>query len=399
MVYQKYQTPGVYLEKVPQPQGTQLPTGIPGFVGFAPESIEGGIQNLDANTPRVLSRKQEFNPNGMDQLDATGNPISYLSAAISGFFDNGGTRCYVVQAAMPDPDSPTTRQTALQTSVDALAPIDDIDLIAVPDAALLPASEMISVQQYVLNHCATQGDRIAILDSISSQHSFSIQDQRKLLKRAIEPINGALYYPWIKVPNPDLSSQEKTVWVPPSGHVAGIFARSDRNRGVFKAPANEEILGVLDLEVLLNHTTQGALNEVGINGLRSFPGRGIRVWGARTLSSEPTWRYINVRRLVLTIERWIHRNMLWATFQLNSLQLWLQIQRELSTYLESLWRAGAFQGQTPAQAFYVKCDAETNPPEVREIGSVITEIGLAVSAPAEFLIIRIMQRDGGLVMV
>jgi phage tail sheath protein FI len=161
---------------------------------------------------------------------------------------------------------------------------------------------------------------------------------------------------------------------------------------VFKAPANEEIRDAVNLEVLIDNSVQGELNTQGINCLRAFPGRGIRVWGARTLSRDSNWRYINVRRLFITIKRWIDLNMVWAAFEPNTPQLWVRIQRELSAYLTQLWRAGALKGETPEQAFYVKCDAETNPPEIREVGKVVTEIGFAPSSPAEFIFVRITHR-------
>src|SRR5262245_59697673 len=182
--------------------------------------------------------------------------------------------------------------------------------------------------------------------------------------------------------------------VPPCGHVAGIVARSDARVGFFKAPANEEVFGVLDLETDIDNSIQDQLNPAGVNCLRAFRGRGIRVWGARTLSRDPNWRYINVRRLFLTLRRWLDLNMAWATFEPNEPGLWVRIQRKLTTYLANLLRDGALQGATPEQAFYVKCDRETNPPEGREVGQVVTEIGLAPLAPAEFIVLRIIHRAG-----
>jgi phage tail sheath protein FI len=176
--------------------------------------------------------------------------------------------------------------------------------------------------------------------------------------------------------------------------VAGIFARSDARVGVSKAPANEELIGVLDLEFLIDAATQEGLNPEGINCLRAFPGRGLRVWGARTLSLDANWMYINVRRLVLTLARWIDRNMVWASFEANTPRLWNRIQRELSVYLSQLREAGALKGATAAEAFYVKCDSETNPADEREQGRVVTEIGLAPALPAEFIVVRIIHRPG-----
>ncbi|NJP11944.1 MAG: phage tail sheath family protein [Leptolyngbyaceae cyanobacterium RU_5_1] len=381
-----YRTPGVYREEVfLQPQ-SQLPTGVPGFVGFAE-----AIAPLDAAQRLiVLNRKQDF----AAQLRSP--DWSYLADAVSGFFENGGTRCYVVRLAPVN--TAEERGTVLQTAdlLKPLEPLTDLDLVAIPDAMTLfpDANAMLQVQRAMLQHCGQLGNRMAILDAIPAlldgqpqPTPESVRSQRdQLAVGQQEPLNGALYYPWIKT----LSSRI----VPPCGHVAGVIARSDRTRGVFKAPANEELMDVLDLVGAIDHSTQNQLNPEGINCLRSFPGRGIRVWGARTLSRDLNWRYINVRRLVLTLGRWIDRNLLWATFEPNSPRLWVRIQRELSTYLEGLWRIGALQGQVPEQAFYVKCDAETNPPESRETGTVITEIGLAAGVPTEFLVIRITHRVG-----
>ena len=230
-------------------------------------------------------------------------------------------------------------------------------------------------------------DRLAILDTAPNSSVDSVLDQRRRITQGLtEPLNGALYYPWLQ------TGQDQ--WVPPCGHVAGIFARTDASVGVFKAPANEEVRDALDLEVAIDKPLQDRLNPEGVNCLRVFPGRGIRVWGARTLNRDPAWRHINVRRLCLTVGRWVDRNMTWAAFEPNDPRLWVRIQRELHPYLTGLWRAGALQGQTPAEGFYVRCDADTNPPETREVGQVVTEIGLAATAPAEFIVVRIIHRTG-----
>ena len=148
----------------------------------------------------------------------------------------------------------------------------------------------------------------------------------------------------------------------------GIYARTDAKVGVFKAPANEEVIGALDLGSEMGNDTQGQLNTLGINCLRSFPSRDIRVWGARTLSDDARWRYVNVQRLFITVRRWIDLNMSWTVFESSTLQLWIRVERQLRSYLNNLWQMGALQGRTPEEAFYVKCDAETNPPDARLIG-------------------------------
>lgn len=375
-----YKTPGVYREEIFLKPEARLPTGVPGFIGFADEGPQGGP---DFNQPVALHRKEDF------AARFGARPESYLVEVVAGFFDNGGVRCYVARAN-PGGD----RGAALQNAIAALAPLDDLDLVAVPDAMSLRLADnkpdelaIAQVQRQMLAHCAEQGDRLAILDALPSRAAGGVLDQRDgLTVGQAEPVNGALYYPWLRVVGDRLA--------PPCGHVAGVFARADGRVGVFKAPANEEVFGVIDLETAIDNSIQDQLNPEGVNCLRAFPGRGIRVWGARTLSRDPNWRYISVRRLFLTLRRWIDLNMAWAAFEPNDTRLWVRIQRELTTHLTKLLRDGALKGATPEQAFFVKCDKETNPPELREVGQVVTEIGLAPQAPAEFIVVRIIHRAG-----
>ena len=203
---------------------------------------------------------------------------------------------------------------------------------------------------------------------------------------------AALYYPWIEVMNP---LTKRPMMVPPSGHVAGVWCRVDGTRGVHKAPANEVILGANGLGFQVTHAEQGGLNKVGINCIRSFPGRGIRIWGARTLSSDPEWRYINVRRLFNYVSESIMEGTQWSVFEPNDQMLWMRLTRVGAGFLMRTWRSGALFGATPDEAFYVKCDAETNPPEVVEAGQVICEIGISPVKPAEFVIFRLSQFAGG----
>lgn len=378
-----YQSPGVYREEVFLKPEAKLPTGVPGFVGFADDRIKKGIA---PNVPLAIHRQVEF------VTQPGGQAGSYLADAVSGFFQNGGVRCYVVVA---DSDQKKDREASLKDAIEVLSPLNDLDLVAIPDVMLLQrlntqldAQAVIRVQAQLLMHCAAQGNRLALLDALrDGATEVGILTQRQVLGIGqAEPVNGALYYPWLK------TSDGR--FVPPCGHIAGIVARSDAKVGVFKAPANEEILGVLDVEVSVDSRMQEVLNPLGINVLRTFPGRGIRVWGARTLSRDPSWRYVNVRRLALTVRRWIDQSMTWATFENNDQRLWVRIQRELSAYLAGLWRAGGLRGQTVEDAFYVKCDEETNPLEIREGGRVVTEIGLAPRSPAEFVVLRIIHRPG-----
>jgi len=203
---------------------------------------------------------------------------------------------------------------------------------------------------------------------------------------------AALYYPWIQVDDPVTS---RPIYMPPSGHIAGIWARNDNTRGVHKAPANEVVQGALGLAYGVTKGEQDTLNPDGVNCIRAFPGRGIRVWGARTLSSNPSWRYINVRRLFNMVEKSIEAGTQWVVFEPNDPFLWFRVQRDVSSFLTTLWSAGALFGASPAQAYYVKCDEELNPPESRDLGRLIIEIGLCPVKPAEFVIFRISQWAGG----
>lgn len=346
----------------------------------------------------------------------------FLSYAVRGFFENGGTLCCVqLMAYEPSDAKPAARAIAdaLCAGLVSLAPYDDYDLVCVPDLLWEESirnhlDELVNLQNAVINHCNLLGDRMAILDALpgGNEEIDQVTDQRSQLtgenvvcdktvdsdatvrEIAADTIsaNAALYYPWVRVPG---GPEQTGGYVPPCGHVAGIYARTDQRIGAHRAPANEVIEGVIDLAAHLSDDEQAPLNDAGINCLRAFPRRGIRVWGARTLSRDATWRYVNVRRVILTAVRWIARNMNDVVYEPHTEQLWARITRELTAYFDDLARRGALAGGTDQEAFYVKCDAETNPPEVREIGRVITEIGLRPAAPAEFIVIRIIHGPAG----
>jgi hypothetical protein len=380
-----YSYPGVYREEVfPKPE-PKLPTGVAGFVGFA--KLRADLKRaVQPGEPVLLHHREDF---GL-YFEFEPREDRYLAEAITGFFLNGGVRCYI---ACVDPHSePIKALKAFQDAVALLAPLHDLDLIAVPDAVSLPEENLYTLQAWLLVHCAEQGDRLALLDTLRGRPPKNVdEDRKRILAGDARPAAmwGALYYPWVKVKA--MADLDRDRWVPPCGHVAGIYARTDAKVGVFKAPANEEVIGALDLDSEVDNDTQGELNPLGINCLRSFPGRGIRLWGARTLSDDARWRYVNVRRLFITVRRWIDLNMSWAVFEPNTPQLWMRIERELRSYLSSLWQVGALQGRTPEEAFYVRCDAETNPPD-GPADRLVTELGLAPTAPAEFVVVRIVHR-------
>lgn len=272
--------------------------------------------------------------------------------------------------------------------IDALQKVDNVNLLCVPDRTDQ------DVQAAMIAHCEKMQDRFAILDPQRNASIAEIKTQRGPLLS--DRGYGALYYPWIEIsnPNPEASGRIK---VPPSGHLAGVFARSDDERGVHKAPANEIIRGALALERTLTDDEQGPLNEEGINVLRFFPGRGIRVWGARTLAPKDNtqWRYVNVRRLLLFVEESIQEGTQFAVFEPNNLTLWMTLKRQVDDFLTRVWRDGALFGATPKDAFRVRIDEELNPPSIRALGQVIVEVVLFPTTPAEFIVFRIIQQPGG----
>ena len=284
-----------------------------------------------------------------------------------------------------------------RTGFGGLEAIDPITMLAVPDLMAVYQKGTIdlegvqAVQQAMIAHCELMGDRVAILDAPPGLNAQQVREWR-LDKVGYDSKYATLYWPWIKVFDP-VSGQG--THVPPSGHMAGVWARNDDTRGVHKAPANEVIRGALALEIQITKGEHDQLNPAGINCIRAFPGRGIRVWGARTLSSDPAWRYLNVRRLFNYVEESILEGTQWVVFEPNDLDLWQRVKRTLNAFLVRVWRDGALFGATPGEAFYVKCDAETNPPEVIDAGQLVVEVGIAPVKPAEFVIFRIAQFSGG----
>lgn len=282
--------------------------------------------------------------------------------------------------------------THYEKGINALNLVDDVNVLCIPDRTDT------TVQQAMITHCETMEDRFAVLDPVRNALPFgagSIIAQRANLES--ERGYAALYYPWLAIADPQ-GSNGQTILVPPSGYVAGIYARSDAQYGVHKAPANEMIAGSLGLERTLTETELGEVNVEGINVIRTFPNRARpTVWGARTTApaAEAPWRYVNVRRLLLYIEESIEEGIRWAVFEPNNLALWKKLTRRISEFLTRVWRDGALFGATPEQAFYVKCDEELNPEPVRALGQVIVEVGVAPVRPAEFVIVRIGQWAGG----
>ncbi|MDB4951698.1 MAG: phage tail protein [Gemmatimonadetes bacterium] len=430
----QYYSPGVYVEEVPSSNApiAGASTSTAGFVGYVDDKVRmpaqpgrykdkkdtrsnpdgtSGAQDLlvplpfalaAAGVPVLITSWEQYKNTFGDfqwalplpkdasvelKADYAANAANYnahpeynsaLAHAVYGFFNNGGSRVWVVRTTA----APVAK--TLADALNALGAVDEIALVAVPGLV------DVDLQKQVYQHCETMGDRFAILDATAS-------DAVAMTPDAIAPNLGtsnyaALYYPWIQVADP--ATGNKAI-VAPSGHIAGLYARVDGEKGVHKAPANEVIRGALNLARRVSKAEQDGLNPAGINIIREFNGN-IKVWGARTLGGDANteWKYINVRRTFLYLRKSIDNGTQWAVFEPNTPALWQKIVRNVNAFLTNVWRAGALFGATAGEAFYVKCDATTNPPELREMGQVVTEIGVSVVRPAEFVIFRISQWAG-----
>jgi phage tail sheath protein FI len=267
-----------------------------------------------------------------------------------------------------------------RTGIQAL---EDIDEVAI---ALVPGIWHEDVRNALIIHCTTMADRFAIIDP---PPGLTVQDIQAF-RSPIDTRFAAMYYPWVRARDPRPSGDE--LLMAPSGFMAGIYARVDVSRGVFKAPANEVIRSIRGFEVAITKREQDILNPHNINVLRFFPGRGNRVWGARVLTSEPAWRYVPVRRLFLMIEESIDEATQWVVFEPNDEPLWARVRQSVSRFLFTQWRLGALQGATADEAFFVVCDRSTMSQAEIDNGQLICEIGIAPVKPAEFVIFRIQQK-------
>jgi phage tail sheath protein FI len=402
----EYLTPDVYVEEVPGgPRPIQaVGTRTAAFIGRAPRA---GAHLRDDNSGEAVAVNNwsQF----VREFVGPERTSTALSHAVFGFFQNGGSRCFVVNT----PDDQPVDGLVDSGGLKELEAEDEIAIVAAPgrtDGASYEA---------LLGHCERLKDRVAILDvppvvKDVGQLTMAIATERtraaatpaaeagpvrprgaaeKVGLRPRQSDYGAVYFPSITIRDP-LGTE--LVDVAPSGHIAGVWARTDATRGVHKAPANEPIRGALNVTQRLTFEDQGVLNPVGVNCIRYFPREGIRIWGARTLADASSeWRYLNVRRLFNMIEESIAEATRWIVFEPNDRTLWKSIRRDVGAFLTRVWRDGALMGRVPGEAFFVKCDEETNPPDSIDAGFVIAIIGIAPVKPAEFVVFRISQHAGG----
>lgn len=349
--------PGILREDVLPSVEPAFRTGVPAFI--AP---------LPAGEPRPLTAVGHLAPL-RGALDG-----SHVPAVVDGFFAAGGRLCYLV---------PRGREYGEQALVDALARVDDladVDLIAAPD---LPAGDDALRRAHARMLAAVDGTtRVCLLDPPArgarppAAYLDAVAAHTRAVAGAPGADNAALYFPWLGVGDRV---------IPPCGHVAGVISATDARAGVHKAPAGEPLRGALDVDVALTAATERALAELPLNWIRAQPGRGLWIWGARALSRRP----LAVRRLLLTIRRHLEQRMLALAFEPADARLWGRISREAGAYLQSLHERGALGGARPDEAYFVRCDESTNPPELRQLGVVHAEIGVTPAATLEFIVLRL----------
>ncbi|MGW3613509.1 phage tail sheath family protein [Micromonospora sp. NPDC005163] len=401
-----YFSPGIYVEEVPsgaRPIGPAS-TSIAAFVGIAPDRSAQLGKAVPVNNWTEFLRLFA----GGEQAESTA-----LARAVFGFLDNGGARCWVVNVGEGGAITGTGQR---RGGLQLLEAIDEISIIAAPGFHDVVAHEALLSMAERTRTMVAICDPAPDIDDISALTRVATPSSGKPPKpadgagsgsggpggsgghegaayRPRQSEFGAFYYPWLRVRDPISGELELT---PPSGHLAGIWARTDALRGVHKAPANEPVRGAVDLGYLVTRPEHDVLNPKGVNVIRYFAGEGIRVWGARTLAAEASeWRYLNVRRLSIAIEQAIANGTRWMVFEPNDFTLWRSIRRDIGAFLTRVWRDGALLGRSPEEAFFVKCDEETNPPDVRDAGMVIAHIGIAVVKPAEFVVFKLSQWAGG----
>ena len=381
-------------------------------IEISPEPMSGDGEEGKADQPTyrvvVTAGPQREEYDGLSLKKGRNNVVTKVNAgsALASLEDVGGgadvapregTYTLSVPAAEPVAVSATEFEgdVAHRRGLGGLAAVDEITMLCIPDLATIAENGddtmFRDIQGKMLAHAEGAKDRIAILDPPPDLLPQEVLEWR-MSTAGYDSKFATLYYPWLEAMDP---LTRRPIMVPPSGHMAGVWARTDNTRGVHKAPANEVVLGVNGLAFQITHEEQGGLNQRGINCIRAFPGRGIRVWGARTLSSDPEWRYLNVRRLFNYVSESIMEGTQWAVFEPNDERLWIRLRIAVSSFLTRTWREGALFGATPDEAFYVKCDEETNPPDVIDAGQVVMEIGISPVKPAEFVIFRISQYTAG----
>ena len=335
-----------------------------------------------------------------DGAEPDGDPAPTAAALLTALVSPGERGVQLVGGSDGDELTPSALQghaadsdtSAPATGLAALSDFDDIAIVAMPDSTYFQEQEdAAEAVDALIAHCEQDRHRFALIDP---PENGSVSEVRAFRSR-FDSTFAAMYYPWLRISDPTLEQDPGVpgtlLDVPPSGAVAGIFSRSDIERGVHKPPANQVVHGILGLVTHVGIGEQEVLNPDGINTLRFFEGRGNLVWGARTICTDPEWTYVNVRRLLIHLEHSIEKSTHWAVFEPNDHPLWVRIRRTIEDFLTSTWRTGALMGTTPEEAFFVRCDSTTMTQTDVDDGRLVCVVGIAPIRPAEFVILRIEQ--------
>lgn len=381
----EYLAPGVYVKEISLRSKSigGVSTSVTALVGYA---RRGPLAT--AKIPREITSFAEFEQRHGGRADLSLPPqTNYLARAAKAFFDEGGRRLVVGRVRRPRRGQRTTIED-WQRALDVLAGLKNISIVAAPGSTEF-GSLADSIQSRLIAHAEAPGRyRFAVLDvplgkSVADAVGYRARFNSK---------NAAFYYPWVTVTDPLAKGDAPaTLNLPPSGFICGIYARSDRERGVFKAPANEVVRSAVGFEQVLSKGQQEILNPAGVNCLRFFEGRSYRVWGARTASSDLEWKYVNVRRYFIYLEQSIGLGTQWAVFEPNGERLWAGVRSSITDFLYKEWKNGALRGARPEEAFFVRCDRSTMTQNDLDNGRLICLIGVAPIKPAEFVIFRIGQ--------
>jgi hypothetical protein len=369
------------------------PTGIPPlFVGAGPLATMQTPLHIVPSPAAVPLQGGEDGLAGLTIDDFTGGPDDLRGLRILQEIDEVAILCapdavYEPQTGLPTQAPPPSDPCAPPPETSQSPPLEQAENVTIPmlDPALIYSA--------MIDQCEQLRDRVAILDYPESKTKPS--DLQNWKNQFITRF-GAIYYPWLKVPD-TLKLEGSSRLVPAAGHVAGMYARIDNQFGVARPPANAKLAFVNDLADDVTGLDQQNLNPFGINAIRSFQGRGIRVWGGRSLAgaNDNDWRFIHVRRLMSMIEKSVAVSTRWAVFEPNDFSLRRTLVHSLSVFLEAIWRTGGLKGVRPSDGFYVKCDETNNPPAVVDAGQLICEVGIAVAAPMEFLVFEIHHDPAG----
>ena len=392
-----YVSPGVYVEEIGQPHSIQgVPTSTAGFAG---PTHSGPLVLPSAPLTGLAEFEQTYGGSQLMQFEDAPPIPNFMWHAARAFFENGGTRLYVSRVFSPgarsnsDGRRPTATDytgaidpaTNCKTALMAFEEVDEISTIAAPGATFGcqdNSTDATSILNLLIAHAEQMRYRIAVLDPGDGQRPDAV----RAFRANFNSRHATLYYPWVTVHDPSTGA---IVNLPPSGFVAGIYARTDLTRGVSKSPANEVIKLAIGLETILDDAQQGPLNSLGINTLRFFPGRGYLVWGARIITSDSEWKYVAIRRYLAYLEHSIDNGTQWVVFETNGEPLWADVRQTISVFLFNEWRRGALMGSKPDEAYFVRCDRSTMTQNDLDNGRLIVLIGVAALRPTEFVIFRI----------